>query len=345
MKLDTALIDANIELGLSKENPSMDRLNKAIGVDYKFSFSVGNYTIKDSKADVNYMIDCANIARNLGKSTVGATYYKFTEIMNKERITNNEIAATMMKAIDEREFVLYYQMKVDLRSNAIVGAEALVRWVNNGNIIPPNHFVPIFEKNGFVSRLDIYVFEEACRFINRHRNMRIPKISVNLSGITIQRDDLVEILLDITRRYTVSPTEIDIEVTETAFVKRFDIITLRIRDLRRVGFTISMDDFGAGISSLNRLKSMEIDTIKIDREFIMNSLEDEKGIAIIKNIIRMAKDIDVEIVAEGIEMKEQSQFLLENGCDVGQGYYFSKPLQEDGFLEIFNTNYNNEVTK
>ncbi len=331
---ETAVLEANIDLGLSRANPSITKLNREIGADYTFSFSVGSYVIKDSKEDVNYMIDCANMARNLGKSTVGTTYYKFTEIMNKERITNNEIAASMMNAIEEKEFILYYQPKVDLRTKEIVGAEALVRWVSNDKIVPPNHFVPIFEKNGFISRLDIYVFEEVCRFIHDNRNMCIPKIAINLSGITIQKEDLVEKLLDLTRRYIVSPSEIDIEITETAFVKRFDIFTVRVRDLRMAGFTISMDDFGAGISSLNRLKSMEIDAIKIDREFIVNSLEDEKGTRIIKNIIRMAKDINVEIVAEGIEMSAQSQFLLENGCDVGQGYFFSKPLPEEQFVKM-----------
>lgn len=331
---ETDVQEFDSELGLNEENSSMMRLNKEIGVDYKFSFSVGSYVIKDSEADVNYMIDRANMARNLGKSMVGTTHYKFTEIMNKEHMTNNEIAAAMMTALEENEFTLYYQPKVNMRTNRVVGAEALVRWINEDKIVPPSHFVPIFEKNGFISRLDIYVFGEVCRFIHDNRTMRVPKISVNLSGITIQREDLVEKLLDLTRRYIVSPSEIDIEITETAFVKRFDVLAVRVRDLRMAGFTISMDDFGAGISSLNRLKSMEIDTIKIDREFIVNSLENEKGTRIIKNIIRMAKDINVEIVAEGIEMSAQSQFLLENGCDVGQGYFFSKPLPEEQFVKM-----------
>lgn len=327
-------LEERIEFRIEEDSGFLASLANQLGENYHFSFSIGIYHVKDMSLDVNFMIDCANIARAKGKKQTGTTVYEYTEEMDKIRKENNEIVARMDEAIEKREFVLYYQPKVDLVTGEIVEAEALVRWINEEKFLPPNAFIPLFEKNGFIVQLDYYVIETACIFISEHRSQKLPKISVNLSSVTVLLPNMVDEIMRILERYSVSPKELDLEITETAFVGAFDVEETKIQQLRNIGFTISMDDFGAGISSLNRLKNIEIDTIKIDRGFIIDSLENTKGIGIIKSVISMSKDIDAGTVAEGIETEEQRQLLIEAGCELGQGYLFARPMPEADFLEM-----------
>ncbi len=308
------------------------KLSAILGKDYNFSFSMGVYTIYNRMENVTQMIDGATIARNVGKQTLGYTITEYTEEMRQERSNKNHVVQTMNEGIQRKEFILYYQPKVDLGTGRIIGAEALVRWIQDGKLIPPDCFIPIFEKNGFIEELDYYVFEEVCAFIQR-QNGALPIISVNLSWVTVGKDDLIKRLEKILQKYQVQPAQLDLEITESAFVDQFEESLLRLEHLRSLGFTISMDDFGAGISSLNRLKEIPLDIMKIDRGFVMDSLDNKKGKIIIENVIQMGKKLNLETVAEGIETKEQLEFLREMGCDVGQGYYYARPLPEGEFLD------------
>ncbi len=331
--------DASLAEYFKKDEAFNQELSDILGTAYKFSFSAGVYDIPSSKTALSYAIDCANVARELGKQTIGTTFHIFSEEINLERAKNNEIAASMEQALASGEFVLYYQPKIDLRTEKIVGAEALVRWCRNGKMIAPYHFIPLFEKNGFIQRLDFEVLSQVCRFLSRNRHLKMPKISVNLSGTTIARADVLanaQLILD---KYNISSSQIDIEITESAFVGNH-VAQETVGGLEDMGFTISMDDFGAGISSLNRLKNLDIDTLKIDREFIVDYLENEKGGTILKSVIGMAKNLGIETVAEGIETKEQLETLRLYGCDVGQGYYFSRPVEESVYLNSFVRKYN-----
>ncbi len=308
-----------------------EALSSILGTSYRFSFSVGIYDVPKHRMPINYMVDCANVARGLGKATVGTTFHKFSEEINIERAKNNEIVANMEQALQKGEFLLHYQPKVNLKTDALVGAEALVRWQRGGKMVAPYHFIPLFEKNGFVQKLDIEVLRQACVFIKAHEGQGVPKISVNLSGVTLAKPGIVQIILKMLRSHGVASSQIEIEITETAFVGN-DIAQEVVTELEKQGFTISMDDFGVGISSLHRLRKLEIDTIKIDRAFIVDYLGNEKGAIILKSIIGMAKALGIETVAEGIETKEQLESLCRYGCDVGQGYYFSRPIAEEAFL-------------
>ncbi|MFI3176752.1 MAG: EAL domain-containing protein, partial [Eubacteriales bacterium] len=290
------------------------------------------YPIHNRMESVTQMIDGATIARNAGKQILGYTITEYTEEMREERRNKNHVVQTMNEGIQNKEFIMYYQPKINLNTGHIVGAEALVRWVQGGKLIPPDCFIPIFEKNGFIEELDYYVFEEVCAFINRQKGMA-PIISVNLSWITVGKDNLIQRLEAILEKYQVKPIQIDLEITESAFVDQFEDSLSRLEHLRSLGFTISMDDFGAGISSLNRLKEIPLDIMKIDRGFVMDSLENKKGKIIIENVIQMGKKLNLETVAEGIETKEQLEFLRDMGCDVGQGYYYARPLPEGEFLD------------
>ncbi|MFI3176990.1 MAG: bifunctional diguanylate cyclase/phosphodiesterase [Eubacteriales bacterium] len=307
-------------------------LDEILGESYNFSFSIGRYDVGNRHNNLNYMVDCANYARVQGKQTIGLTFTPFTESMREERERNNRIIATMDKALENGDFVLFYQPKVDMVTEKICGAEALIRWKRDGKIVAPDEFIPVFEKNGFIEKIDYYVVEQVCQFIRENEAYHLPVLSINLSGITVINDDVVENIMKIVQQYKIKPSQLDLEITESAFVGNLYKVVDKIKELRTKWFKISMDDFGSGISSFNRLKSIPLDILKIDREFIIDSIENDKGGAIIKNILNMATDLGLESVAEGIETKEQCKFLQELGCNVGQGYYFARPLPPEEFL-------------
>lgn len=309
-------------------------LSALLGNSYKFSFSIGIYNVPHEKEELSYMIDCANLAREMGKDTAGTTFFTFSEEISRERAQNNEIVACMEQALIDEEFFLQYQAKIDLATEELSGVEALVRWMRNGKVVPPNNFIPLFEKNGFMKKLDIYVLERVCMFIEENKDKNLPKISVNLSGVTIDSPDCIANISEVLRIHGVVPQQLDIEITETYFTE-MDVALDAVAQLDDMGFTISMDDFGAGISSLNRLKNLHIDTLKIDREFIVDYLGNDRGAVILKSVLNMAKGLELETVAEGIETHDQMKHLTQFGCDVGQGYYFSRPIDGKQFLDKY----------
>ncbi|MFI3176509.1 MAG: EAL domain-containing protein [Eubacteriales bacterium] len=326
--------DVGAHLGGGNEYEYMEQeLRKILGDDYKFSFSLGIYTIEDSKEDIPLMLDCATAARDKGKSTIGYTVHQYTDEMRIARKVRNNILATMEGSICAKEVAVYYQPKISLETDEVTGAEALVRWIHDGKAITPNYFIPTFEKNGFITTLDYYVLDTVCRFIARNKSAKLPVISVNLSGITIMQGDVVDSILEVLERYKVESKQIEIEITESAFVQDFEKAISSLECLREKGFRIAMDDFGTGVSTLHRLREIPIDTLKIDRAFITASVKDEKGRAIIENIVRMAQELNVETVAEGIETEEQRDYLKALGCNVAQGYFYARPLPEQEFIK------------
>lgn len=309
-------------------------ITRILGSTYRLSFSIGIYTMPTKRMPISYMVDCASIARETGKGTRGTTINHFSEQINVERARNNEITASMEEALKNEEFFLQYQPKVDLETEELLGAEALVRWKRGDKIVPPNDFIPLFEKNGFIQSLDLYVLEHACMFLKKNKKHRLPKISVNLSSVSIANPDLTDEVMAVLERQSIQPSEIDLEITESAFVGN-KIAQQAVEQLVALGFNISMDDFGVGVSSLNRLKSLKIHTLKIDRAFVIDYLNNEKGAIILKSIISMASLLGIQTVAEGIETKEQAESLLRYGCDVGQGYFYSRPIDGNEFVKKY----------
>ena len=313
-------------------------MGEIVGDTYKVCLSKGKYILHNPEEPLEYMMDCAHSARILGKQNYGNTLFEFTEAMREERITKNKIVNSMEDALDNKEFKVHYQPKVELKGKKIIGAEALIRWMpEDGSLIYPDDFIPLFEQNGFIINLDYYVFEEVCRFISRYREeMTLPVISVNLSAITLLEDGLVEKLKNISSQFDLDNNLLEIEITESAIVKDFDEAIKRIGLLKDAGFSISLDDFGCGQSSLNRLKDLQIDILKIDREFLTANLTDAKGMAIIKNVVAMAKEISILTIAEGVETNEHVEFLQNLDCDYAQGYFFGKPMSEKNFRDFLN---------
>ncbi len=326
--------DVGAHLGGNNEYEYMEQeLREILGDDYKFSFSLGIYTIDDSETDISLMLDCATAARDKGKSTIGYTVHQYTDEMRIARKVRNNILATMEGSTHTKEVVVYYQPKISLETEQVTGAEALVRWMQDGKAITPNYFIPTFEKNGFITTLDYYVLDAVCHFIARNQKKKLPVISVNFSGVTIMQGELVDSILEVLKRYRVEPKQIEIEITESAFVQDFEKAISSLELLREKGFRIAMDDFGTGVSTLHRLREIPLDTLKIDRAFITASVQDEKGRAIIENIVRMAQELNIETVAEGIETEEQRDYLKALGCNVAQGYFYARPLPEQEFVK------------
>lgn len=312
-----------------------EEISKLISEDFNLSFSVGVFPVKDKSADVNYMIDCSVTARNVGKKVASNTINVYTEAMGKEREISNQIITTMHAALERKEFVVYYQSKIDIVTEKLVGAEALVRWKQDGTIVPPNDFIPVFEKNGFIEKLDYYVLEAVCIFIQENSDKNFPLISVNLSGITLMQDNLVERVVEIIQAHEITPSQLELEITESAFVDIFEKNVMKLEKLQEIGFHISMDDFGTGVSSLQRLNDFPLNTLKVDRSFIVKSTLEKKGGSILSSIVQMAKNLQLNTVGEGVETEQQLALLKALGCDMVQGYYYSKPLEGTQFIEKY----------
>ena len=281
------------------------------------------------------MIDRSNMAKQKAKSQRGSKFAVYTESMRKKIIYEKEIEADMHRALGIKEFCVYLQPQVDIHhENKIIGAEALVRWKkNDGSIIPPADFIPLFEKNGFIVKLDRFVFEEVCRYLQQRliERKNIFKISVNVSRISALQNDFVESYIKIKNRYEIPNDLLEIEFTETVIVENVEHLDNVMKQMRDNGFIFSLDDFGSGYSSLNMLKNVVVDVIKLDMMFFKNSVDIKREEIIVGSLIYMAKALDMKIIAEGVETKEQLVRLKKLGCDIVQGYYFGKPVAKEEF--------------
>lgn len=305
---------------------------------HKLTIGFGAYIIEDKTMEISPMGDKALMALSKIKGFHSAvTYFYNDEIMN-QFMAEQEIENTMQDALENGEMKLYLQPKCSAQNYQILGAEALVRWHNpvKGLILPDN-FIPLFEKNGFIVKLDMYMVECACKLLRewQDKHLYVVAISVNQSRNCLYQSGYVNKLLQILRKYDVSPALIELEITERAFFDDELALINIIEHLHQYGFKVAMDDFGAGYSSLNMLQDVLVDVLKIDKNFFRESINSERGKKIVSNIVAMANDLNIEVVAEGIETKEQLDFLKEIHCGSVQGYYFSKPVPVD----VFERNY------
>lgn len=261
--------------------------------------------------------------------------------MAREReIYEQRLLNDLRRALDAYEFEVYYQPKYDIQSEPpkLVSAEALVRWRHPElGMIPPDDFIPLFERNGQISAVDKYVWEEAAKQVVRWREeygVTIP-VSVNLSRVDVFDPALMDTLDGILRYSGLSHNAFKLEVTETAYTENADQVIQVVEGLRKKGYEVEMDDFGTGYSSLNMLSAMPIDVLKMDRAFIRNIEHNEKDIQLVALIIDIARNLKIPVIAEGVETEEQMKLLKELGCAIVQGYYFSRPLHAADFEAAF----------
>lgn len=304
---------------------------------FKITCNVGIYVTNEALLTVDAMIDRAILAQSTIKGSYTSKYNYYTEAMRNDMLGEQEISGIMGKALEEEQFILYYQPQYNHSTGMLVGAEALVRWMHpERGMISPGVFIPIFEKNGFITQLDLYVFEQVCRFVRSCMDKGLPivPVSSNFSRHDIFMPDFVEKLEEIRKKYDVQTKHLRIEITESVVVGGSQHTNEIIRKLHKCGYIVEMDDFGSGYSSLNVLKDIELDIIKLDMMFLSTDSDTQKGGTILSSMVRMAKWLGMPVIAEGVEHVEQADFLRSIGCDCIQGYLYSRPLPEDQYVKL-----------
>ncbi len=258
----------------------------------------------------------------------------FDDKLVEERIWIDNVQDHQKKALDNEEFAVYYQPKYDPRTNELRGAEALIRWISpEYGFVSPGRFIPIFEKNGFITEIDHYMITHVARDQKQwlDQGKKCVPISVNVSRAHFIESDLAEQIRDMVDKEGTPHELVEIELTESAFFDDKNQLVETIKRLKEYGFTVSMDDFGSGYSSLNSLKDMPLDVLKLDAEFFRGENEGDRGEIVVSEAIRLAKQLNMRTVAEGVEIKEQVDFLAKEGCDMIQGFYYAKPMPKDEF--------------
>ncbi len=313
--------------------------HKAGDREYKFELkaTIGVTHLKGVE-DAGEVMMRSSVAYQVARDKEGGAVAYYDEQKYSNIMKQKDISANFDDALKNEEFVVYYQPKVRTRDSKIGGAEALIRWYFKGSIVSPGEFIPILEKDGSICRLDFYVLDKVCAFLKRLQEERQDylKISVNFSRCHMENKHLAEDIVAVINKHGVPHKYIEVELTESEDFKDYEEISKLVNKLKQYDIATSIDDFGTGYSSLNMLRLAEIDLLKIDRSFVQMDEEFERkfrDIVMLKNIVRMAKELGIQIVAEGVETKEQYEYLSTTGCDMMQGYYFDKPLPEDEFIK------------
>ncbi|MEG1822516.1 MAG: bifunctional diguanylate cyclase/phosphodiesterase [Clostridiales bacterium] len=305
-----------------------------------FTCSYGAYILTNPFESGKSIISKANRALKEGKPKDRIAFYDeyLMAKINKETLLTQH----MRLAIKNDEFQIFLQAKTDLNSEKLCGAEVLCRWISQKfGYLPPDDFIPLFEKNGFIVTLDFHMLEKVCQGFNeelKNNKGEILPLSINFSRITLLQDNFISRFCNIIEKYKIPPKYIEVEITESAFIMNEGGIIQMLCKLQAKGFKIVMDDFGLGYSSLNLLRKLPINILKIDKEFLKEGTTTQRTFTIIKHIVEMSKDLDIEIVCEGVETKEHITLLKSIGCPIVQGYYYSKPLPIDKFREKYHIN-------
>ena len=315
-----------------------DECAKTPYVNGTFKLSFGVYLVSDPSIPIRLMCDWARLAARPIKGLSNQYYAFYNEEYRKELVETQRIEAEMNRALENEEFKMYLQPKYNLRTNQVVGAEALVRWQHpKQGVMYPNRFIKLFEKNGFILKLDEYMWEQACKQLRKWLNRGIEyPISVNISRLHTYDPALVQKLLNLTSKYEIPVHLLELEFTEGLFMENVQMLYGLMYNLKKNGFVLQMDDFGSGYSSLNMLKSVPIDTIKLDKAFFEDISENPRGKIIIEDSIKMIHNLNLEVMAEGIETKEHVDFLNQCDCVIGQGYYYARPMSVKDFEALIN---------
>lgn len=310
---------------------------------YYLNFQIGAYIINDEKvSSIVYIRDRANTARQNAGGIKGTRLFVCSFFSDEERrrqYYEKYMENKMEDALEKGEFKVYFQPKLDLTNNEIVGAEALVRWLDpERGLIPPNDFIPFFELKGFIVNLDLYVFEETCKQLRKwiDQGNKPIVISVNLSRVHLHNKDFIKPFAAIRDYYNIPQGLLEIELTETIIVNGEVDVKAAVDAIHAANFGCSIDDFGSGYSSLNMLKEINADVLKIDKAFFgINKKSRDREKAIVKSVVDLARNLGMKSISEGIETTQQLEFLREINCDMVQGYIISRPISMDEFEEKF----------
>ena len=307
--------------------------------DFTFFVRLGIFPIDDPSLDVNLMCDRALLALRSAKSGyVGSKYVFYDEKLRSSVLKEQELAGEMIAALEGGQFVPYFQPQYRYATGRMIGAEVLARWNHPAKgLLGPTEFIPVFERNGLVATFDYYMWEQACRCLRMWIDGRgiegAPRLSVNLSRADIYRSDLCTYLEGLIERYDVPAELLHLEITESAYMEAPEQLIGAVTKLRAAGFVVEMDDFGSGYSSLNTLKDVPVDVLKLDMGFLGASASSRGGL-ILASVVRMARWLDLPLIAEGVETKQQAAYRASVGCDYMQGYLFSKPVDRETFEKL-----------
>ncbi|MCI5746204.1 MAG: GGDEF domain-containing phosphodiesterase, partial [Erysipelotrichaceae bacterium] len=332
---------------LKNKDEVIEKLKQCIDGQHfqNFVLKFGVYTIIDRNIDIKTMCDRAKIACDNIKGKYDVFINEYDDRAREKLLKEMTIIENMEEALKNHQFIFYLQSKIDLKTNKIIGAEALVRWNHpQYGLIPPNDFVTLFEKNGFITFLDTYIWEQVFIFLENEKKNNIPlvPISINISRVDFFKIDLVEFFSSLLKKYDVEAKYVHLEITESAYIENTNKIIGVIKKLREMNFVIEMDDFGSGYSSLNMLSKLDVDVIKLDRKFIQDEIEKEVGANIISFIVSLAHKLNISVVAEGVENYLHMSTLKNMGCDYAQGYYFSMPMNNKAFIKLIMEKANKE---
>lgn len=316
-----------------------------IGLNLHISFSCGIYLIKTND-NINTAVNYAHYAQVSQRRTSYNTYTFFDDDLIGRIRTNRIIEREMTEALASGQFVPFFQPKVSMATGQVVGAEALTRWLHpERGLIPPDEFIPLFEKNNFIIQLDLTVFEEVCKILRNlmDEGRKVYPCSCNFSHNHFVDRSLPEKLLAIASRYNVPTNLLDIEITETSVIYDIDGVIDITRRLRDAGFKISLDDFGVGYSSVNLLCQIEVDTIKLDKSFLDQASILPCKRTLVEGIVDIASDLDIIVLCEGVETEMQAVFLKQAGCAMAQGYFYGRPVPFDEFSQRWLTRYEQDI--
>ncbi len=306
-------------------------------VEYHFSCCQGIYQISDRSMSVSEMGDKARIAMETIKDNYMCSCAWFNDSMWNTILEEQKLSSDFRQAIAEKQFKVYYQPVCRAIDGSVEAAEALVRWEHpTRGLIPPGIFIPMFESNGFISILDRYVWNEVCRMLKSRlgQGLRVAPVSINVSRAEFYNPNLCEELKEIVTSHGIPVELVKIEITETAYADNPHQIQEAVNRLHDYGFLVLMDDFGSGYSSLNTLKDIPIDVLKVDMKFLHGFETSQKAAIILEAIIRMAKWMNLKVIAEGVEDKKEWDYLKSVECDMLQGFYFYRPMPEEAFGEL-----------
>lgn len=309
--------------------------NNKTGEKVAVSATAGFYTIPEDTKQPTEIMDRISITINIAKNVRHVQFLSYDEQLMMQIKNKKNVEAMFYDAIEKEEFVVYYQPKVSLREYVLAGAEALCRWMHDGKMIPPDGFIPILEQSKAICTLDFYMLEHVCRDIRQwlDEGRNVVKVSVNLSRRHMGNSDLLHNILSIIDKYEVPHQYIEIELTETTTDVAFNDLRAIVFGLQEQGISTAVDDFGVGYSSLNLIKELPWNVIKIDKSFLEHHEGNRGNYIMLKQVIAMAQELGMETIVEGVETVEHIRMLKENNCYMAQGFYFDRPLPREGFME------------
>lgn len=307
-----------------------------LSIVFEISLCVGIYFVEEGEVDIQKAVNKANMARSVAKGK-NINYAIYNEDVRNKLSEESMILDDIKIALVKNQFEVYYQPKFSLVTGEMIGSEALIRWNHpEHGFISPAVFIPIAEKSKLILKIGRFVFERVCNDLYewKKQGKKIVPVSVNLSRVELYQPDIVKFINKTIKMYNLSSDFIEIEITETVAINELNILKNVLNELRKHGFSISMDDFGTGYSSISCLRDMPIDILKLDKSFLGGIEHDERSRNIAKSIVSLAKSLDLVVIIEGVESKEQAELMKQFGCDLVQGFYFARPMPAKNFLDL-----------